>query len=987
MRRVSMMAALGCFLALGSFFEGTAGAQALGTLEGKILDESQAPLPGVSVKITNVQTGAVRNAVTDADGLYRAPSLQPGVYSIEASLQGLQSVKQDNIKLLVGQVLDINLKMSVQTVAEAITVTAEAPVVEVSRSSAAKYIGEEEIANIPISGRDFVDFALLAPTVKSEPDRGGISLSGQRGVNSGLKLDGTEGKSAFFGYGRGGEATENEGTVVAQDSVKEFQVITNGFAPEFGQNGGGYVNVVTKSGTNDLKGTGFFLFRNQSLVSDLPLSPYDEAKGNECKPAGTVNCAPNEFKRTNWGASLGGPIIEDKTHFFLSYDQLTRTEPRDALITIPGVFDAVEARFPGLLRGYEPQADGTARAQFSRDVDNLILFGKIDHQLTADNTLSVRYNYTNYSFATPDPQAESSKPEKTNAAVASLVSVLGNNAVNEFRFQYATDNFSRRSDFERDLNPPTPAQLDFIIGGNSVSLGKAYFFPIFTDETKIQFQDNLSYMFGDHDLKFGFDFQSDNASQYFAGFADGRYEFRSLDSFITNTPTRVRIFYGDVNNPNFDETQSVMGVYAQDNWKPSSKLTLNFGVRWDGTFNPHGIKHLIDGTVPLPDGSTPNAGDIPNDLNNFAPRLGFAYSLSDDGKDVLRGGAGLFYSRTPILLWAAIVTSNGLVPGVVSAAPGQPGFVPLGDTIDNNAQVPGTINLALADANFQDPQTWRFNLGYEREVLPNWSVGVDLIYARGDNLQSNNDLNRELNASTPHDQYGRPLYNRTRPDPAFGQVFVRSSPAWSNYYAGTLNLNKRWADHFQLQASYTYSVDKDSDDSERTATTVTITDISDPGFDYGTSSRDIRHRFVLSGVAELPLDIKLSGVAFFQSGRPYTIADANSTVYGDPNGFVDEVARGVVNGQLVDRNSERNAAFKKIDLRLSKFFDVDRFRIEGFAEVFNLFNTVTFDVNQIGNEAIAINRDGTPNPNFGLARVKNVNSDQRQIQLGARVSF
>src|SRR5262249_14424786 len=159
------------------------------------------------------------------------------------------------------------------------------------------------------------------------------------------------------------------------------------------------------------------------------------------------------------------------------------------------------------------------------------------------------------------------------------------------------------------------------------------------------------------------------------------------------------------------------------------------------------------------------------------------------------------------------------------------------------------------------------------------------------------------------------------PDTAFGQFFVRSSPGWSNYWAGTFSVNKRWADHYQLQASYTYSTDKDSDDSERTATTVTITDISDPGFDYGTSARDITHRVVCSGVADLPLAFKLSGAMFFQSGRPWTIADANSNVYNDPNGFVDEVARGVSGGKLVDRNSERNMSFNKVDMRLSKFFD------------------------------------------------------------------
>jgi hypothetical protein len=980
MRRLSIIAALGCSLALGLLGGDAARAQTLGTLQGKVNDESKAPLPGVTVKITNTGTGYVRTVFTDANGFYTAPSLPSGVYSVEASLEGLQTVRQENIRLLVGQILDVNLAMSVQSMTEAITVTAESPVVEVSRSSAAKYVSEEEIVNLPIAGRDFVDFALLTPQVRNETDRGGISVAGQRGVNTGLTLDGTSGKSAFFGYGRGGEATENNGLVVAQDSVKEFQVITNGFAPEFGQSGGGYVNVVTKSGTNDFKGTAFFLFRNEDLVSDLPLSPFDEEKGNECDAdGGIVPCTPAQFERINWGASIGGPIIKDKTHFFFSYDQLTRESPENNVIDIPGLFNAVNSRYPEFLEGYTFDAEtGEARAQFNETVDNLILFGKIDHQLSEKNTLSVRYNYTDYEFKSEDLTEESSKPEKTHSLVGQLVTLLGDNAVNEFRIHYAEDNFERRAIFEKAATPDRAFELLFNISGFSrIFLGKADFLPIFVNESKFQIQDNFSYLFGDHDLKFGFDFQRDNMKQYFAGFADGQYEYRSVDAFLNNTPSQVRVFFGDVNNPNFNENQSALGIYAQDSWKASSKLTLNFGLRWEGTFNPQNIPHVF-----AEDGS---GLDIPHDLDNFAPRVGFAYTLDEEGKSVLRGGAGLFYSRTPVLLWAGIVTSNGLPPnlGATFLNLNNP-FPQPGEPIDNSNAPAGTrILVNTVDSDFEDPETWRFNVGYEREVRTNWSAGVDLIYAHGENLHSNNDLNRTV---ASRDEFGRVIYSSTRPDPNFTQIFVRDSPGWSNYFAATLSLNKRWSNGYQIQGHYTFSVDKDTDSNERTATTITITDIEDVGYDYGLSARDVTHRFVLSGVAELPLEFKLGGAFFLQSGIPYTALDSNFATHRDPNGTSGvQLPRAVVNGELQDRNGERNESVSKLDLRLSKFFDVGRARIEAFGEVFNVFNSVSFLVGTT--QAQPLLRDGTPNADFGLARNQYEISTQRQIQLGARVSF
>ncbi|MCY4059409.1 MAG: carboxypeptidase-like regulatory domain-containing protein, partial [Gammaproteobacteria bacterium] len=273
--------------------------QSLGTVHGFITDESGAALPGVNVELRDVERGQVRTAVTNGQGFFAVRSVPSGQYDLTASLSGFQTARHEGIGLLVGQILETDLQLALSGVQETVVVTAEAPLLEVGRGGAAGYVDEQEISSLPISGRDYVQFALLKPTVKVEPQRGGISLSGQRGINSGLTIDGADAKSAFFGYGRGGEATENGGLVVAQESVKEFQVVTSGYSAEAGRSGGGYINVVTKAGTNDFAGSGFLFFRDQRMVARLPQSPLDAHRGID---AADDRYDVDEYESYNWGA-------------------------------------------------------------------------------------------------------------------------------------------------------------------------------------------------------------------------------------------------------------------------------------------------------------------------------------------------------------------------------------------------------------------------------------------------------------------------------------------------------------------------------------------------------------------------------------------------------------------------------------------------------------------------------------------------------------
>ena len=320
----------------------TASAQSLATVQGFVSDDTGASLPGATVELVDVERGQTRTAVTNQGGFFALRAVPSGEYDLVVSLAGFRTARRENVRLLVGQSLEVDLRLGLAALEETVLVTGQAPLLETGRTGAAAYVSEDEIANLPISGRDFVRFALLKPTVQVHAS-GRLSLSGQRAVNSGLTIDGADAKSAFFGFGRGGLAREGGGALVAQESVQEFQVVTSGYSAEAGRSGGGAMNVVTKSGTNDLAGSGVFFLRDDAMSARLPRSPLDAARGIAANDA---RYEVDEFRRYNWGGALGGPIRRDRTHFFVSYDQTAQGQPFLRDIRGRGQYDAVLAAFP-----------------------------------------------------------------------------------------------------------------------------------------------------------------------------------------------------------------------------------------------------------------------------------------------------------------------------------------------------------------------------------------------------------------------------------------------------------------------------------------------------------------------------------------------------------------------------------------------------------------------------------------------------------------
>jgi hypothetical protein len=415
-------------------------------------------------------------------------------------------------------------------------------------------------------------------------------------------------------------------------------------------------------------------------------------------------------------------------------------------------------------------------------------------------------------------------------------------------------------------------------------------------------------------------------------------------------------------------------------------LTINYGFRYSETDNPDGLQHVFA-----------KARAIPDD-DHIAPRLGFTYTPGGTGTDVIRGGFGVFYGRTPSLLFASQVQQPDIFPflGRINVRPGEAGFVPLGTPIDNeNPLLDAANSPAFVDPPFRDAKSTRVNVGYERELRPNWSAGVDVVYAEGDHLQSNAELNRTVT----FDEFGRPIFSGTRPNPLYNEIFTRQSVGMSKYEAVTLKVRKRFSGRSMFQAHYTRAKDRDTDSNERSATGITLSSYqpfadgislssADPGYDWGLSSRDVKNRFVVSGLVDLGAGLRLSGIAEYRSGVPFNLTDADADFvhcgfFG--LGFNCPDARPVLNGQVVARNTGTNESVSRVDLRLSKMFQFGGNRELGvFVEVFNLFDDQAFVVDRgFGGDD---QRDPT-HEDFGLADVRTEDIGQRQAQLGARFRF
>ena len=942
-------------------------------IAGVVQDQSDAGLPGVTVEAKNVETGFVATAVTGADGSYRLVNLPTGKYTVTASLEGFQTVTRPNVELRLGQAPTINFTLQLSSVSETITVTSAAPLVEVTNTAAATTISTEEIKDLPLNGRNFVDLVYLTPETRRERERGNIAVSGQRGINTNVTVDGVDYNNSFFG-GTAGTAEGRAPLSISQESVKEFTVITNGASVEFGRSAGGFVNVITKSGTNNLHGSVFYYTQPERFIADF-------ADGRE----------PAEQKKNQYGGSVGGRIISDKLFYFASYDEQKQDQnvPINAQVLDAEIF----AKYPVLA----------SDPAYLQTTDGRVIFGRLDYQATSAHRFMARGNYTTYN-GDHGTSGATSRSSITNGVegldsrtyVASWSGTFGGSLLNDLNFTFS-DEFTPRESVGAAANLPE------IIMGTTTTYGGVSFLPIISTVQRTAFADTVSYLWKNHVLKAGFDYNDTSVDQIFKGNWRGVFQFtgtfaQAKAKLLAGRWDQYRQF-GGLGGLTADQAggvsfgQKETALFLQDQWYVRPNLTVTAGVRWEKLDNPD--QPVLNPNQRNANGTFALNGEIPDVDNQYSPRLGVSWSPWT--RTVLRGTIGRYWSRTPALLWAQLFSSNGVrgTQYVINANPTTGPTDPLSpawgstwspvgvERIDftkvTNIATPGVFAV---DPNFTNPQTDRLTLGVEQEVWTETAFGLDYTWAETKNLERLTDINiqyqRNADGSLALGANGMPRFSSTRPNTAYARVTTYTSDARSDYWALTATARRRFTQGLRAYANVTYSHDKDNDSNERNFSGIQAEDVLNLDQNWGYSERDQRWRSNLTFIWDTPWwGIGVSGSYAYASGQAW------SPRFGtDANNDGNNVDRPTINGKHLARNSFRQPDFSTVSLRLGKSFDFGPGSLTVFGECFNCADSANRSISS-ANQTWGANQ--VPAATFGV--IDQVTTNPRTIQLAIRYDF
>jgi Carboxypeptidase regulatory-like domain/TonB dependent receptor len=938
-----------------------------GSIEGTVRDNSGAILPGVTVTVTNTDTGAERVVVTNEEGVYRAPLLPLGTYQVKAELQGFKKFEQQGISLSAGQTVLTNVTLSVGNVAETVTVTGESPVAQPGKIDLGRTIGESEVKNLPLVSRNPYNFAFLQANVTGyENNEFGVPRINANGsqMHTNYQLDGntnTEKDRAGLRL-----------LPVSEVLVREVKVITNGFAPEFGQTTGMVYNAITPSGTNAIHGTASFRFKRNPF-STRPFFLPDNAR----KP----DTEANDFT-----ATLGGPLQRDRWHYYAAYEYVDRS-----LVTGGQVITVTPANAQAL--GISLPADGVIPAHQQVNFG----FGKTDYQINTANHLSFRYFlFKNFSpsniaggLTTLDRATDFT--DRMDSVSGQLVSTIGTSVLNELRVQYA-----RRHQFRtQGLSVEGPAvTVTGVAQFGGARLGDTNSVGFDFNQGITQAIDNVSWIRGRHALKAGVDAQ-------FIGDERVRgeqfiYTFPSTSAYLDAESGVDPLGYSTLQqvfgNREASYDSAFYGFFAQDDWQVTPQLKVLYGVRYD----------LFDIPSARPFADNPLSQDFTVDKNNFAPRAGLSWAIDPSGRTVVRASVGLMYEPPLLDFYDNAILNNGdpanftvSVSGTSAGAPPFPASL---------ADLPPTFvlprqSITAVDPDFRSQSAWLSNVQVERALRGDLAVSVGYVNSIGRNLPVLIDTNLIPTGNTLPD--GRPIYSTqvnaaTRVDPTFDHINVFESIGESSYHAFTATMTKRMTDGWQAQATYTLA--RGVDNAPLTGTYVVgsnddrVSDVSNLDRDKGLTPFNQTHTFSISTVIAPEVSGATPGAAIWNNNQFGIILQANSGLPFNIRSTVDLNGDGVLNDRPnnLERNAGRLGRVLNFDLRYSRFVPVRTGqRIELFFEAKNLFNTENIaGVNRVittdalGNVTGSIPLDASDYPPGGKTGY-----DQRLIQLGLKFAF
>jgi hypothetical protein len=953
-----------------------------GVIEGTVSDEGGGVLPGAAVTLRNTATNYEQAVTTGGNGRFRAVLLPLGPYRITVALDGFSTLVREGIDLAVGQTINLPLTLK-PGLEQEITVTGEAPVIETSRTEGAVRIDTQAIENLPNNGRNFLDYTKLTPgvTIVQGPDGDELSINGQKGIANNISVDGADFNNPFFGEQRGGQRPPFTFNL---EAVQEVVVVADGAPAEFGRSSGGFVNVITKSGTNQIKGSGHVFYIDDSL-SSTPKNP-DGSSAEE-----------GDFDRAQGGFTLGGPLVEDKVFYFIAADAQRASRTKQ---TNPNRMDPRLVSFLASIG--LPDENGP----IERTDDAEVALAKIDWQASANHLVTFRYSYTNseqvngtFDVDQWGRSANGIEQDYSHAGTASVISALSSNVLNEVRAQYAKEWRPRPYEGpnipgQNRPFPDTAILFNDDFTPNGARWGMPFFLPVKYDDDRKQLTENLSYLSSDHSFKGGVEYNEVASSQTFVGFANGRFVFLTTSDFINyvnsngaNGTVLLYLQQAGVGDTSAEEagTQTIRqrepAVYVQDSWKPRSNLTIDYGLRWEALDNPDVRTPPSEVFFAPFIGQTrngqefPSNGEIPDDYGMWQPRLGISWAPGEAGKSVVRATAGVFNARLPALNLASTRSTNGslgqtlfrnsaLIPVLGSPPPytqllqGGAVFFP---------------DVFVYDKDWQTPRTIATSLSYEREVMPSMALLVKLNYAKTDHVTRFTNRNDPL--------LGSPWSSGLPPNGINGLTTLTTveSTAKSRYRAVTVGADKRLTGNYAYQIYYTYSKDKSDDDNERDPFTFRYADVTQLDREFSYSDRDQRHRVNAWAFFRLPASLDLNLRYAYRSAQPKSITatGADAATPQDRCSLRTESGACAPGSFVTRRNlGRKDNEFNSLDLRLSRPFSFGDVTLEPVVEVFNVFDEENFLRPQV--TELAFNFDGTVRSGAG---------DPRQVQVGVRLLF
>lgn len=1004
-----LLALLGLILSASSLWSQSAVSS--GTLSGQVTDRSGAVIPEVQVSAINEETRVSYTGMTNRDGFYRLPPLPVGRYDLTFSRTQFRTTEARDVEVSVGRITTVSPTLEVGSVTQQVTVEAAAAMLHPTDTSQATVVDQQLIANLPLNGRRYTDFVLLTPNVTADGQFGLVSIAGQQGgADSGyangngsnsFTVDGANATSTYFGEARGRTRVPY---VFGEQSIQEFQVADNPYSAAYGGAGSGFINTVTKSGTNTFHGDAFYYNRNSGTGAN---DAVDKANGQP-KPLDVLQ---------QFGADLGGPLVHQKLFFYFDYEQQREKDPISVInvaqeslnatsfglpagtvlpapngpFPLPSAVSSPDATSPAYLQQVANALDAIDSnvGQRQRRRDDLSFFPKLDWHLSDADQLSFVYNYNTFNSPggeiTYNPvssdgiEALSNNAVRDHHATVHWIHILSPNVVNDVHASYLRDEQIESPSGLVDPNFPSVTIFSpqyFILGNPGFSLGD-------TREYQWELTDRMSWVVGRNTIDFGVDFNYDQTTDFNYDNFRGTYAFSNPLDFALG---HYAYYSQSAGNPTFRFNVPYLGFYVDDKFQMFPHLSLDFGLREDFQIYPQ----------PAGNPAVPLTGQFPNQYQRLSPRFGFAYQPAS--KTVVRGGFGMFYDIFNGINYEDSVVSNGL-PSQQSST-----FLSFDSSLPPNQQSPvfpnrvsnpglfaPSSNVSVVDPGFRVPYVLEASFQIEQEITPTTTLGVGTMWTHAVHLISSSayDLNLMPPAGTtqyvicPAGSVAVPcagpsvfgpnldagLLKEGAVNPNIGQINALISPGLNNYNSMFVQLKRRASHGLELMTSYTWSKNMDTNG-------VDFYNQFDFTNTHSPSLLDQRHRLSVSavwqpqtsGVSSAFLKTVLSNwtlstVMAFNSGRPYSplLASActgaslsdcsgsndnlNDSAYNEATGNTAVGINGAGPAPNLGLNSFYGPWIEEIDVGLERKFHLTEKHTIGIkAQVFNIANHANYYV-------------------------------------------